>query len=53
VPARRFAAERNALTGVIRDIAAEASAELSAPTDDLPPVLLAEGPDDGPDADAG
>jgi DNA-binding IclR family transcriptional regulator len=53
VPARRFAADRNALTGVIRDIAAEASAELSAPTDDLPPALLAQGPDDGPDADPG
>jgi IclR family acetate operon transcriptional repressor len=53
VPARRFAAERTALTGVIRDIAVAASAELSAPTDDLPPALLAQGPDDGPDVDAG
>jgi len=52
VPARRFAAERNALTGVIRDIAAEASAELSSPADDLPPVLLAQRPDGTP-ADAG
>ena len=52
VPARRFAAERNALTGVIRDIAAEASAELSSPTEDLPPALLAQRPGDTP-ADAG
>jgi DNA-binding IclR family transcriptional regulator len=52
VPARRFAAERNALTGVIRDIAAEASAELSSPTDDLPPALMAQRSDDTP-ADAG
>jgi acetyl-CoA synthetase len=46
VPARRFAAERTTLTGVIRDIAAEASAELSSPADDLPPALLADRPDD-------
>jgi IclR family acetate operon transcriptional repressor len=50
VPARRFAAERTTLTGVIRDIAAEASAELSSPADDLPPVLLADRPDDAPGA---
>jgi len=38
---------------VIRDIAAEASAELSSPTDDLPPALLAQRPDDPGGADAG
>ena len=48
VPARRFAAERSTLTGVIREIAAEASAELSSPADDLPPALLADRPEDGP-----
>jgi DNA-binding IclR family transcriptional regulator len=40
VPARRFTAERHTLTGIIREIAAEATAELSAPADDLPPALL-------------
>jgi len=40
VPARRFAAERAGLTRVVREIADEASAELSSPVDDLPPALL-------------
>jgi DNA-binding IclR family transcriptional regulator len=35
VPARRFSAERSSLIGVIRDIAAEASAELSSAAADL------------------
>jgi hypothetical protein len=40
VPARRFAAERNLLIRVLRDISAEASAEQSSPGDTVPPVLL-------------
>jgi IclR family transcriptional regulator, acetate operon repressor len=47
VPARRFNVERNALIGVIRGIAEEASAELNATADAVPPALLAQ-PDDGP-----
>jgi IclR family transcriptional regulator, acetate operon repressor len=49
VPARRFAAERKTLTGVISEIAAEASAELGSRTDELPPALLADRPDDDPE----
>jgi DNA-binding IclR family transcriptional regulator len=48
VPARRFNVERNALIGVIRGIAEEASAELNATADAVPPALLAQQPDDGP-----
>jgi hypothetical protein len=40
VPARRFAAERNLLIRVLRDISAEASAELTSAGDSVPPVLL-------------
>ena len=35
VPARRFAAERNTLIGVMREIAADASAELTSSAADL------------------
>jgi len=49
VPARRFTAERHTLTGIIREIAAEATAELSAPADDLPPALLEHRPDGVPE----
>jgi IclR family acetate operon transcriptional repressor len=48
MPARRFAAERRTLPGVVSEIAAEASAELGSPADELPPALLADRPDDGP-----
>jgi IclR family transcriptional regulator, acetate operon repressor len=44
VPARRFAAERNLLIRVLRDISNEASAELSSAGDAVPPALL---PPDG------
>ena len=40
VPARRFAAERGTLTRVVREIAEEASAELSSAADAVPPALL-------------
>jgi acetyl-CoA synthetase len=40
VPARRFAAEKNVLIRVLRDISAEASAELTSAGDAVPPVLL-------------
>ncbi len=47
VPARRFAAERNALTRVVREIATEASTELSSAADIVPPALLSlDQPDD-------
>ncbi len=48
VPARRFAAERNTLTSVIREIAAEASAELGSTPDAVPPALLLDPRDDTP-----
>jgi IclR family transcriptional regulator, acetate operon repressor len=48
VPARRFAAERNTLVGVIREIATEASAELSSPADGRWPALPPGRPDDNP-----
>jgi IclR family acetate operon transcriptional repressor len=49
VPARRFAAERNLLIRVLRDISAEASADLGATGDAVPPALLPSGgPDDLP-----
>ena len=44
VPARRFAAERNLLIRVLRDISNEASAELSSAGDAVPSALL---PPDG------
>ena len=50
VPARRFTAERHTLTSVIREIAAEATAELSSLADDLPPALLEHRPDGVPGA---
>jgi hypothetical protein len=40
VPARRFAAERNLLIRVLRDISTEASAELTSAGDVVPPALL-------------
>ena len=40
VPARRFAAERNTLIRVLRDISTEASVELGSAGDAVPPVLL-------------
>jgi DNA-binding IclR family transcriptional regulator len=40
VPARRFAAEKNVLIRVLRDISAEASAELTSAGDAVPPALL-------------
>jgi hypothetical protein len=40
VPARRFAAERNLLIRVLRDISTEASAEQSSTGDAVPPALL-------------
>ena len=51
VPARRFTAERTSLVGIIREIAAEASAELSCPADALSPALLPDRPDDSPSGD--
>jgi IclR family transcriptional regulator, acetate operon repressor len=49
VPARRFAAERDALTRVVREIAAEAAAELNSTGDAVPPALLpVERPANGP-----
>ena len=48
VSARRFAAERNTLVGVIREIATEASAELSSPADGRWPALPPGRPDDSP-----